>query len=187
MANSLIKQQYFDWLYNLIDDGRKKHKKLCTEFYNREFEWFIPNDDNRCEDGLNLREQFLESGKYSTDENSKEFRDFALGRASVLEVLIALAQRIDFLMFDLNPGKARTSKWFFEMVANMGLMGCMDDRVSHGDILQIHQAIDRVIDRKYDFRGHGSLFPVRRTLGKDMSKTEIWYQMMAYLDENYAR
>ena len=46
----------------------------------------------------------------------------------------------------------------------------------------VTQVFNKLLDRTYDWDGVGSLFPVRDSVN-DMREIEIWYQMMAYLNE----
>jgi hypothetical protein len=56
---------YLIWLYEQVGDVKVRSRNrtywdLFRQLYSIEFIWFIPNDDNRAEDGEDLREQFLE-------------------------------------------------------------------------------------------------------------------------------
>jgi len=188
MKLSEIDQRYFNWLYKLIGKQKLVYRKLCQEIHAKKFRWFIPNDDNRCEDGLNLRDEFLQEGFIIASEAAID--KFLKRDCTVLEVLVALSQRIEFLMDDLNPKQNHTSKWFSEMLINLRLNDFTDthteiDEFYPTDVVKIDQILENLISRTYDYYGNGSLFPMKRRPPKDMSKVEIWYQLMLYLDENY--
>ena len=57
-----IKNEYLEWLYGLVcDDTYSNHvsyHKLFNALLNRKFVWFIPRDENRAIDGLELRATF---------------------------------------------------------------------------------------------------------------------------------
>ena len=104
-----------------------------------------------------------------------------------------------------NPDDGdRTGKWFFEMIDSLGLTG-MDDR--QFDQETVFDILQRFMHREYDASGQGGLFTLRAPSSEgaakprlgaeiakgdseagrskiDMREIEIWYQMMAYLEEN---
>ena len=91
-----IRQTYLDWLYNKIEERTSYNfKDFISEIDSVEFHCLIPNDDNRAEDGLQLRNQFADEQDYDLAD------DDLTGPCTVLEMLIALAIRMDFILFDL--------------------------------------------------------------------------------------
>ncbi len=141
-----------------------------------EFYTFVPNDDNRASDGRHLREAFerVPPGIDVTHIN---------GPCTVLEMLIALAQRLDFQMWDYQKGD-RTAKWFWELVKNLELEVFEDaDPYIKPKIEHNNEIIEGMMARTYTRKGQGGLFPMRRA-GHDMRKVEIWFQMMYWMDEN---
>lgn len=190
-----VKETYFLWLCTLIKNRRFNYWKLARELHNKKFRWSVPNDDNRCGDGLYLRQTFIE--QEGLDEDHLEVVGFLKGECTVLEVLVALAQRIDFQTYDLDTQENKTSKWFFEMIGNLGLDKFPDensrgDRLSELDELRIDEILEGWLDRSYAFDGTGGLFPLKRHNRhkgrmRDQTTVEIWYQMMAYLEERHGR
>lgn len=80
-----------------------------------------------------------------------------------------------------NPDDGnRTGKWFFDMLKSLGLT-MMDD--SRFDRLTTMDILIRFMRRDYEESGQGGLFTLRYPKF-DMRNIEIWYQMMAYLEEN---
>ena len=60
-----VDREYFDWLYRQIDDAdprnpQRSHRYLARKLYLHTFRWFVPNDDNRIEDGKALWSEFLD-------------------------------------------------------------------------------------------------------------------------------
>lgn len=52
--------EYYIWLTQKIDiPNNKSYTDLFERMHNLEFVWIIPNDDNRIQDGLDLRIEFL--------------------------------------------------------------------------------------------------------------------------------
>jgi len=137
--------------------------------YIKEFIWIIPNDDNRVEDGRELRLRFLEENNI----HSPDAGWMGLG-CSMLEMLIGVADRLAFTA----GGESR--KWFWELIANLGLEQYTD---KHKDAsAQIDEVCDRVIWRTYSPDGEGGLFPLREP-HEDQRDVEIWYQLASYLTE----
>jgi hypothetical protein len=105
-------------------------------------------------------------------------------------MMVALAQRMDYELSDLISPANRTNKYFYEMLKNLKLeeytdaylIGDQIDYASSGDIDDI---LEDLINRTYSYDGEGSLFPLKQRYPKDMAKTEVWYQMMLYINENY--
>ena len=183
-----LREEYFSWLYDQIKLKRPGYRNLCRVLHNKKFRWSVPNDDNRCEDGLDLRDIFFE--EKHLDESMVEVAYWLREPCTVFEVMVSLAKRINDLMFDLKRQEDKTSKWFHEMLSNLGLniyedghnLGQEFEPVSEAKIDEI---LEVLMDRTYDVYGRGSLFPLKRRHPKDMARVEIWYQLMTYLEENY--
>lgn len=183
MRRTTISQEYFDWLYKKIDrPNERSYRTLCKLLDNKKFRWSVHNDDNRCEDGLNLRRMFAED----MDENHLEVKYFLKGDCTVFEMLVALAQRMNDLTYDLKTHDDRTPKWFHKLIINLGLKEYDDSwRFKAMDEIKIDEILEIMLDRTYGYYGNGGLFPMKRRPPKDMSEVEIYYQLMYWLDENY--
>lgn len=141
--------------------------------YTREFVWLVANDDNRVEDGKQLRHEFLEmQGDELVDHSWLE-----LG-CSMLEMLIALARRAAFES-DMSP-----VEWFGIFITNMGLDGYTDANFFKGVEKHIDIVLDRIIFRTYAPNGEGGLFP-QIDPTQDQRDVELWYQLSEYLLERY--
>lgn len=165
-----MEDRYLSWLISLIDHKGKSrvYSRLLEYLYFKDFEYTIGNDDNRAADGEQLRVQFL--GK----TNHKG--------CSCLEMLVALARRCerDIMGDPEEPDKAY--KWFWIMIRNLGLDELDNRNFDEGEADYI---VDRWLERRYKKTGKGGLFPLRYS-EEDQRKVEIWYQMCAYLNENYS-
>lgn len=176
MIREELENEYFEWLVDKVchdkfADGIS-FRKLLMHLHRREFTWIMSTDENRADDGINLRRRFfLES---DLDDNS-EYLDMP---CSVLEMMIALSMHCEKIMDDPNYGD-RTSHWFWRMIVNMELGGMYD---SNYNKYETDKAIDILLNRKYYPNGIGGLFHIRHPV-KDMREVEIWYQMCWYLDE----
>lgn len=188
MGRTTLREEYFSWLLGLVANRKPGYRKLCLFLHEKIFRWSVYNDDNRCEDGRKLRERFI--AETHQDESHLEVRYFLKGDCSVLEVLIALAIRMNDLMFDLDHQEDHTSKWFMEMLHNLGIDRFTDtispyDRLDPVSEAKVDDILEIFMDRMYESDGRGGLFPLRRRVHKDQTKVEIWYQLMSWLDENY--
>lgn len=172
MGNAVVDSEYYDWLLEQIDyfpGENDTYDDILMLLFNTIFTWTIANDDNRAEDGLQLRSIFMEDEGWNTNPFFEE-------DCSVLEMMIALSMRIDSdIMWDGENN--RTSKWFWEMFENLGL--------HYLEPSDYFAALDIFLGRKYDKNGVGGLFPLRKNNTKNQKKVEIWYQAQAYLMENY--
>jgi len=61
--NEPLDDLYLTWLYSQIGSIKLKQPSrtywsLFRQLYTKEFVWIIPNDDNRIEDGRDLRFKF---------------------------------------------------------------------------------------------------------------------------------
>lgn len=170
-----INNEYFEWLCELIDlrrfSKRVSYRKLLMHLHNIEFTWFIPHDDNRADDGVQLRR------RYALIQNDMSLTHYIKGPCSVLEMMVALAIRCEEFMDDAMLGN-RSGQWFWGMVNNLGLSPMTD---SEFDRDYIDDVIARFLNREYEPDGKGGLFTVRHC-GHDMRTVEIWCQLTWYLD-----
>lgn len=174
----IIADDYYRWLTELIEANMpdKSYWLLARVLHNKPYNWFVPNDDNRESDGLELRRDYLYMMGY--DNETIE------GPCSMLEMLIALAGRINSQMADLR-NRDNTARWFWEILANVGLDRFTDDEYyDNFDGAEVEYILDTIIERVYRRDGRGGLFPLKHPK-KDQRKVEIWYQMCSYLMENY--
>lgn len=174
--NEPLDDAYFTWLYSQVASVRDRVKartywNLLRILHSKEFIWLQANDDNRLEEGLELRREFLNDGHYRPDEGW-----LTMG-CSMLEMLIAFSVKIA----NLTEGEPRA--WFWHMIQNIGLEHWTDAYATDPHAREdIEEVLDRVIWRNYDPNGHGGLFPLTNPR-EDQRKVELWYQVNAYLLE----
>lgn len=173
MEEELIEKLYFDWLYSQVSDLSERLPtlrfcNLLTQLHHIEFTWTVLGDDNRVEDGKDLRREFFDVNELHNDGS------LSSEGCSVLEMLIAFSRRASFETDE-------TSKdWFWVMINNLGL-GSVNDATPYNE-----RAVDEIIwvflNRMYEPNGVGGAFPLRLTQ-KDQREVEIWYQFNEYLLE----
>lgn len=173
--------EYYRYLYQMVrgDDSlsaKSKWQMTLSHLFQTPFRYsYIPMDGNRLEDGLRLRDRFGEENGYSQHQltllNGYE--------CSVLEVMIALALRMEEETMASSEFGDRTNQWFWYMIISLGLSGMTDDNYN---VDEVDFIVNRFLDREYEPNGAGSLFYVPNTK-KDFRRIEIWYQMCEYLNQ----
>ena len=170
-----INDDYFEWLCELINIERfSKHltyRKLLTHLHNIEFTWFIPHDDNRADDGIQLRR------RYALVQDDMRLSNYILGPCSILEMMVALAIRCEENIMDDALMGNRTGQWFWGMIHSLGLSGMNDARF---DIDYVDDVLARFLNREYEPNGKGGLFTIKHCMN-DMRTVEIWCQLSWYL------
>lgn len=174
--SAALDERYFDWLYGQVCSVKtrspaKSYRDLLHILFTKEFVWLVPNDDNRVEDGKDLRYEFFEAEGIEPTKRDSHWLNLG---CSMLEFLIALSRRAEFE----SDQDAKT--WFWELLQNLDLHE-MNDRVEI-DQDYVEEILDRVIWRTYDYNGDGGLFPLLYP-EEDQRKVELWYQLSAYILE----
>jgi hypothetical protein len=172
-----FKRAYFRWMVKqvTVNPGHYSYRKLLKYLDSVPFYWLVPMDVNRAEDAYDMRQDFADSGLYL-----QEFVDNArdAGDASVLEVLLAFARRIDDdIMWDETQGY-RADVWFWEMIENLGI--CIND----SDFAKNRQFIEKKVTLFMQRYGDNWLFPLKKC-HQDQKTMDLWMQMNRYFDENY--
>ena len=171
-ARYSIDREYFEWLCDTVCGDRfaqgVSFERLLARLHEIEFVYSIPKDENRAEDGMDLRYRFAH----------EDADRYLRGPCSVLEMLVALSLRCEETIMD-DPDKGnRTGQWFWGMITNLGLGSMTDDRYSRG---YVDECVFRFLYREYAPDGKGGLFRIR-DCEDDLRDVEIWYQLCWYLD-----
>lgn len=171
-----LENLYFNWLCAKVLQVRHPTPSLSFDIlfrtlHNLEFVWLLSGDDNRAEDGKELRREFLIMGDIPDDV---EWRTQV--PCSVFEMLIGFSTRAD-----KNTGTP-AKQWFWEFLTNLGLAEVSD--ASGVEPLEIEDTIERFLWRTYGPEGDGGLFPLRDPQ-RDQTELEILDQFCDYLvDQN---
>lgn len=168
---------YFEWMMDILCSGRYandiSYRKLLTKLHHMQFRYTIPRDENRADDGINLRHRF--ACEYDCIENAEQYLS---GPCSVLEMMLALAIRCEeTIMVDPLVGN-RTGQWFWGMVRSLGLGSMIDSRF---DEQYVEAVVNRFLDHEYEPNGKGGLFTIKNCKD-DLRNAEIFYQLCWYLD-----
>lgn len=174
------KEKYYNYLTMLVcTDGYGQYDFLLEQLHNTIFDEgtavLVPNDINRIDDGISLRERYC--NRYRVKYSDLIFEE----PCTVLEMMIGLALRME-----KNFGIKKTADWFWELIGNLKLTAYDDEayEVDENASKKVDRILAKLLERKYHHNGNGGLFPLAYP-DKDQKELEIWYQMNAYLNENY--
>lgn len=159
---------YYEWLTRqiYIPNG-KTYNDLFERMHNVEFVWTIPNDENRIQDGLDLRSEFTDGESFTLE----------VGGATFLEVLVALSRRIAFTA----GGNKNANQWAWTLIKNLGLKKASDP-LTPEKVELVENTLHNVIWREYAPDGRGGFFPLQNS-DFDQTQLEIWSQMNMYVTE----
>lgn len=179
MRDEII-NDYFNWLSDLVCKKRFakqiSYRKLLMRLHDIEFTFSIPRDQNRAEDGVNLRYRYAITNGY--EDSYDIILEYLDGPCSVLEMMIALSVICEENIMDDPSVGDRTDQWFWGMITNLGLGSMVDSRF---DKRFVDDTVSRFLNREYEPDGKGGLFTIRRC-DRDLRTVEIWYQLCWYLD-----
>lgn len=175
-----LNERYFRWMYDQICDDYNldspySYTVVCEAMHQIVFRATVPHDDNRVADGLGLRNQFMCTERYLP--SPRELNDLMGPEASVFEVLVAFAKRINYNVV------LSERTWFNIFVTNLGLADYNDGRFRTQNGWRIRRILDRFNNRAYREDGRGGLFPLKphnMAVDGDQRDVELWYQWSAY-------
>jgi hypothetical protein len=177
-ALDILNKRYFEWMCQLVcgedHPDWMSYQKLLSYLHDRDFVYTIGFDGNRAADGVDLRYRFA----YEHHYNNTVLDCLDRGACSVLEMMVALAIKCEEYMDDPEIGD-QTGRWFWDMVASLGLTDMTD---LYFDESHVNQVITKFLGRNYSPNGKGGLFTVRRSK-HDLREVEIWHQMCWYLND----
>jgi hypothetical protein len=168
---SQLEYDYFTWLTSQIKvpaTNKNRYDDLFQRMHDTEFVWIVANDDNRQQDGADLRTEFLNGSRRKVFKHP----------VSLLEVLIALSRRAaSSSLNQTDPGI-----WAWKMLKNLRLTKASDPLIGQ-KAQNVEEILEALIWRTYKRDGRGGLFPLKHPRD-DQTKQEIWNQMNAYIIEN---
>lgn len=167
-----LHEAYLEYLGGQIAFEGGSFVDLLWLMHEKEFVWFVPNDDNRIADGLDIRKEWLQHVTVALDEDPVPGFDFP---CSFLEVLLALSRRMAFQAGDPAEG------WAWQFLINLDLNRMRDD-LSKYKTRKADDIMETVIFRTYANDGAGGFFPLTHPRA-NQKKVELWYQMSAYIEE----
>jgi hypothetical protein len=180
-----MKNRYFDFLCSIVgvEHNGNKFVELLWQLHGMVFYALVPNDANRGVDGEQLRDKYID--EVGPQGSSSLPGTGGHGQCTVLEMMIALAYRIEFDMSGSQWDRS-VAEWFWLLVENLGLTWAEDGSYAHDETpVEVGNIVSTMLDRRYKRNGRGGLFPLK-TAKMDQRKVELWYQMNYWLNENYS-
>jgi hypothetical protein len=180
-----IEQLYLPWLLKHVADERlmRRYKKLFLKLYSTPFDTrhMKDHDGDRAMDGKSLLWRFeREEEKFVHDITGVESIELEERPCNMLEMLVALAIRIEeSLAYDFRQGD-RTGQWFWEMLSNLGIGYMSNDRFNEEEY---RRCLNNFFNYTYDFDGKGCLFRSSTKNPFELQKLDIWYQMQAHMND----
>lgn len=184
----MMETSYFQWLCALIhaDSFEKSYYILCGELFKYPFWVKVQRDANRNNDGLELRHEYIEEMIESSVEPFEDLSIKVAENCSMLELFIGIAKRMNDELMTEDSGD-KTHEYFWEMMKNLGLDEFDDEKFGEETgacTVQVRDILGNFNERRYKRDGSGGIFPLRHP-EKSQKNVEIWYQMQAYINENY--
>ena len=170
---------YFEWLcfqVGIYDGWHPDKEDLLWQLHSIDFRFSIPTDINRVSDAKRLRYRYSDSQR----RGAAEVEDMGAWPVSVLEILVALADRFAEDVMGDDPDRDIFKKLFWQMLTNLGIMRFKGTRLDKGRICTI---IEIWISRDFEPDGGGSPFPLKNPPA-DQRRVEIWNQICHYIDEH---
>jgi hypothetical protein len=166
---------YYDWLFKLIKGTY--YDNLLELLHSIPF---TPNEEeldyNRYLDGLRLRDRF----KSETNGKIKIIK----GPCTFLEMLIALAIRLDSdIMYETKFGD-RSVDWFWMFIDNLGFTKYTDSIWDPDIKAEVLVKVYKILSKNYAPDGSDGLFTVKDRPDVDLRECDIWRQMIWWVDEN---
>lgn len=179
-------KDYLCWLMNegqIEAEGPEGYLHLCEALQGIYFVSLVEFDENRVEEGKELREEWADS--FCGDISALE-GELIPYTCTALEMIIVMARRMYFEMSD-SQYEAGIGKWVTELLENAGLAYWRNDIFETDPEYsqnRIRATVNSIIYRRYLYNGEGSFFPVSYSR-TDVRKQELLVQMNNYLAENY--
>lgn len=177
-----LKDLYFSWMCEKIFPNirdRNNYINLLRCLHEIVFHYSIPMDENRKQDGVDLRYRFAQDRGYSNRDI--EIHIDQVNECSMLEMMVALALRgDDNMLYDYETG-SKADYIFMVMLRSLEIDNMVNGRFNMDTV---HYSIDRLLNHEYAYDGRGGLFTVKHPR-RDMREVDIWYQMCWSIQELY--
>lgn len=171
-------KMYLNWLKErIIDEDHTNYGKLLDRLYEWSYEAFLPMDENREADGIDLRYRY----GYECNIPNPEIASYIdVMPCTMLEMMVALALRCEREIMSSQEHGDRSALLFWEMISNMGLITMHD---LNYDVRYVDDVVDRFLSGDIEPDGTGGLFIINNMRGTNLSSVELWAQANWYLEE----
>lgn len=162
-------QDYFDWLRKMVNLDEPANDIMAYTLYNTAFGSVIDGDENRAEDGIELRDKYVdETHNYDLQVSHME--------CNMLEFIIALAARLDYVTYNHKLG-VQIAKWAHVYLDNLRVLYNQDaDNISYRIVV--------LLSGSYDDYGNNGIFSFSKPI-KNLSAKPYWDQMNLFVSENF--
>ena len=163
-----MKERYFRWLLKFIGNGfcrKNSYFELLKYLFNVEYYWYIPMDENRAVDGVDLRHRFVTE----CDEDLEASYTLLSGPANVLEVLVALSIKMEYIVRG-SIELSKSGQWFWGMIKSLGIFDCYDGCFDE-------EEAEYFLGEWFDPASGISIFPDK--------SGELWSQAMEFLSDKF--
>ena len=176
--------EYYRWLISIIEPPEtvrspiRDYGILLFSLWRRDYFWYdrYEREEDRANDGRCLRERFMMEFDRTPDAVPQ-------GPTNVLEMLIALAIRIDNTVHDWTIG-SRPWEWMVMFITNLGLADFTDNNLHPADEGYISDRLERWMSHDIGRRGERGLFRFRTPASKtDIERMTTWDQMQYWVIE----
>lgn len=173
-----IYEEYFNWLVdslNLNAGYKIQHYSLFKALHNISYEYFNVMDENRYQDGIDLRYRF------GSDTNIPYYditECIDICECSVLEMLVALILKIDN-MITYDPKDSLKAELFVDIAKSLGINEQINANFNQE---YVNQCIFNWLHGQYEVNGQGGIITVQYPR-QDMRTVDHWTQVMWYVNE----
>lgn len=173
-----IQDDYYFWMLEKIETSDlviSAYDCLLTKLHITDFTYLRPMDGNLAAWGIDLRYRFGYERDIPQPIIAAELDD---RRASILEVMVSLALRLEEnVMSDPDYGN-RTGVWFWSMIKSIGLMHYPNKRYRNAEVTRI---ITDCLNRDINRDGRGWFFTIKDS-DEDLRNVDIWTAAMWWLN-----
>lgn len=169
MQISTEKAEYTRWLISRLGATECHYIFLCSYLNSMEFYYLLADDKNRVGDAREIRGEYL-------DEYGDDILDDIPAMPTVMEVLVSLAEKADWVIEDSPYG------WFITFITNLGLDFLEDSKWSSDGEAYTASVIHKWLDRQFSDNGSGSPF---RSSKHNLTQVSIWDAMQWYLADEF--
>lgn len=178
MSTASLDERYLDWLYSQVATVKTRPRtrtywSLFRHLYDTIFVAIVPHDENRVADAQDLRYEFL-----ADCEDVQGDPEWMRAPCTMFELLLILARQLAFEMDD------KQQMWFWHLMQVLDLEPFNDHEYDNQVQEVVTDTLERVVWRTYSPNGEGGLFPLRNP-HQDQRQVELWYQLNAYLLEQF--
>ena len=179
-----VRKDYYIWLKTCVNFP-EGYELVADKLHRTPFVWLVDMDANRAEDGKSMRYWYTCDRNFDKEEREL-VEEYLSGPCTLLEMMVALARRIEADIMAEGGVDDRTDEWFRCMLDNLGLLEFDDKRYNENEVDYI---LNRFMSRKYGENGVGNIFKNakkgRVKGGPNFRNLEIWSQAQTFLVDKY--